>query len=283
MCTFAAQYFDPRDRKAMFEEILPYFTTSDIAGAFIVLGSLNMLMPTHPAPNEAGQIQPQDYLPTFFHLWSLVNRSKTFDVIFFDLFSRLARDTLSCKHVPFAEYGIFTKDQSDLIFTALLRLTEIPVGQASSPYSSMVDLGAGLGIYLEKDKKKSPIGYSIARWIVMSLSPACIDKPGSILSNLEGLMQSIDTFFHPSNQGGWTEMLAQIVFHLVDFFVMRWNRFEETLRSQSQRGHVHGPFLQKVKGAELLFWRDSGARISGAPLDSPWCSTALLPFSARLG
>ena len=224
MCTFASQYFDPGERKAMFDEILPFFTTSDISGAFIVLGSLNMLMPTLPAPNDPGQIQPQDYLPTFFHLWSLVNRSKAFDVIFFDIFSRLARDSLGSAHVPFSEYGIFTKDQSDLIFTALLRLTEIPVGQASSPYSGMVDLGAGLGAYLEKDKKKSPIGYSIARWIVMSLSPACIDKPGSILSNLEGLMQSIDTFFHPSNQGGWTEMLAQIVFHLVDFFVMRYNR-----------------------------------------------------------
>jgi proteasome activator subunit 4 len=224
MCTFAAQYFDPRDRKAMLEELLPYFSTSDVSGAFIVVGALNMLMPTHPASSQPDQLQPQDYLPTFFHLWSLVNRSKAFDMIFFDLFSRLARDSLTSEHVQFSEFGIFTKDQSDLIFTALLRLTEIPVGQASSPYSTMVDLGAGLGMFLERDKKKAPTGYSIARWIVMSLSPSCIDKPGSILSNLEGLMQSIDTFFHPSNQGAWTDMLAQIVFHLVDFFVMRWNR-----------------------------------------------------------
>jgi len=93
------------------------------------------------------------------------------DIYFFDVFSRLARDSLSCEHVPFSEYGIFTKDQSDLIFTALLRLTEIPVGQASSPYSSLIDLGSGLGVYLEKDKRKNPTGYSIARWIVMSLSP----------------------------------------------------------------------------------------------------------------
>jgi proteasome activator subunit 4 len=208
----------------MLEEILPYFSTSEVTGAFIVMGTLNFLMPTHPAPDEPGQLQPQDYLPTFFHLWSLVNRSKAFDVVFFDIFSRLSRDSLTSEHVKFSEYGIFTKDQSDLIFTALLRLTEIPVGQASSPYSPLVDLGAGLGLYLERDRKKNPIGYSIARWIVMSLSPACIDKPGSILSNLEGLMESIDTFFHPSNQGAWTDMLAQIVFHLVDFFVMRWNR-----------------------------------------------------------
>ncbi|CAL3969190.1 unnamed protein product [Diplocarpon coronariae] len=224
MCIFATQYFDPRARQDMLEEILPYFSASEISGAFIVLGSLNMLMPTHPAPDAPGQLQPQDYLPTFFHLWSLVNRSKSADVIFLDLFSRLARDSLTSEHVPFSEQGIFTKDQSDLIFTALLRLTEIPVGQASSPYSGLVDLGAGLGMYLERDRKKVPVSYSIARWIVMSLSPACVGRPGSILSNLEGLMESVDTFFHPSNQGAWTDTLAQVVFHLVDFFVMRCNR-----------------------------------------------------------
>ena len=225
-CVYATQYFDPRERKAMLEEILPYFSTSEITGAFIVVGCLNLIFPTLPAPNEPGQLQPQDYLPTFFHLWGLVNRSKMFDILFFDIFSRLARDSISCAHIPWSEYGIFTKDQSDLIFTAMLRLTEIPVGQASSPYSGMVDLGSGLAAYLEKDKRKTPLGYSIARWIVMSLSPACLDKPGSILASLEGMMESIDTFFHPSNSGAWTDMLSQIVFHLVDFFVMRLNKEE---------------------------------------------------------
>ncbi|RDW94427.1 hypothetical protein BP5796_00190 [Coleophoma crateriformis] len=224
LCLFAQAYFDPRERKAMLDEILPYFSTSEVSNAFIVLGALNMLLPSHPAPDEPGQLQPPDYLPTFFHLWSLVNRSKSADIIFFDIFSRLARDSLSAKHIQFSEYGIFTKDQSDLIFTALLRLTEIPVGQASSPYSGVVDISVGYGTYLEKDKKKHPVGYSIARWLVMSMSPLCIDKPGSILANLEGLMESIDTFFHPSNSGAWSTMLAQITYHLVDFFVMRWNR-----------------------------------------------------------
>jgi len=44
------------------------------------MGALNFLMPTGAAPDEPDQLQPQDYLPTFFHLWSLVNRSKAFDV-----------------------------------------------------------------------------------------------------------------------------------------------------------------------------------------------------------
>ena len=223
-CMLAQLYFDPRERQAMFEEIFPFFTTSEVSGAFIVAGVLNVLMPTTSAPDEPGQLQPGDYLPTFFHLWALVNRSKVFDTIFIDLFSRLARDILACEHVPFGEHGVFSKEQSNLIFTAILRLTEIPVGQASSPYSSNVDLGAGAAVYLERDKKKHPIAYTISRWIVMSLSPACLDAPNSMLSNLEGLIESIDTFFHPSNQGAWTTMLSQLTYHLVDFFVMRWNR-----------------------------------------------------------
>ena len=224
LCTFAQLYFDPKEIPAILEEFLPYYNTSFVEGAFVVSGLLNLLLPTSTPPPGDDSLQPQNHLPTFFHLWSLVNRSKVFDTTFLDLFSRLARDSLPAAHVPFSEYGIFTKDQSALIFTAILRLLEIPVGQATSPYSSAVDAGAGLGIMLERDPKKHPIGHQIARWIIMSLSPACLDKQDSILSNLEGLIQAVETFFHPSNSGAWTRTLSQLVYYLADFFVMRWNR-----------------------------------------------------------
>ena len=224
LCTFAQLYFDPREIPAMLEEFLPYFTTSFAEGAFVVVGLLNLLMPTSPAPADNPKLHPQHYLPTFFHLWSLVNRSKTFDINFLDMFSRLARDSLPTKNVSFTEYGIFTQDQSSLIFTAILRLLEIPVGQATSPYSAVVDLSAGLGLILDRDQRKHPIAHHIARWIVMSLSPACLNKPDSILARLEGLIQAVETFFHPSNSGAWTKTLSQLVYYLSDFFVMRWNR-----------------------------------------------------------
>ena len=41
---------------------------------------------------------------------------------------------------------------------------------------------------------------------------------------LEGLIQAIETFFHPSNSGAWSRTLAQLVYYLADFFVIRWNR-----------------------------------------------------------
>lgn len=205
----------------MLQEILPYFSTSDLSDGFIVLGVLNVLMPTAPAPPTEPLSQPADFLPTFFHLWSLVSRSKVVDSTLLDILSRLARDYLSCLHVPFGEHGIFTREQSDLIFTAVLRLTEIPVGQANSPYSN-VDYSAGMAMFLEKDKKKHPVTYIIARWIVSSLSPHCLEKQSSILNSLEGLLQSVDTFFHPSNNGSWTRMLSQLTYYLSELFVSRW-------------------------------------------------------------
>ncbi|KAI2618536.1 hypothetical protein GGS26DRAFT_380097 [Hypomontagnella submonticulosa] len=223
LCLYSQLYFDPKERRAILEEVLPYFSTSDIQNAYIVIGILNILMPTTPAPPTEPQSQPSDFVPTFFHLWSLMTRSKVVDNAFIDIFSRIARDYLTCRHVPFGEHGVFTREQSDLIFTSILRLTEIPVGQANSPYTSL-DYSAGMGIFLEKDKKKHPISYIIARWVISSLSPHCLDKDNSILNSLEGLMESVDTFFHPSNQGSWTKMLAQLTYYLSELFVSRWNR-----------------------------------------------------------
>ncbi|KAL1840949.1 hypothetical protein VTJ49DRAFT_7608 [Mycothermus thermophilus] len=223
LCLHASSYFDPRERRAILEELLPYFSTSALSNAFIVAGALNVMLPTSPAPPTEPQSQPSDLFPTFFHLWSLMARSKAFDVCFIDILSRMARDYLGCTHVPFTEHGIFTREQSDLVFTAILRLTEIPVGQANSPYTSL-DYASGLGVYLEKDRKKYPVPYMVARWIAHSLSPLCLKHESSVLASLEGLMESIDTFFHPSNQGSWTGFLAQLTYFLTDIFVSRWNR-----------------------------------------------------------
>ena len=233
LCTHAHTYFDPAERRAMLEEFLPYFSVNELPNAFIVVGVLNAL--------SEHQSQPSDFFPTLFHLWSIINRSKAFDVFFIDLFSRLARDHMHCSHVPFGSHGIFTKDQSDLIFTAILRLTQIPVGQANSPYTPL-DYLSGAGVYVEKDKKKYPVAYMISRLIVSSLSPASLQGDDSIMTSLEGFMESIDTFFHPSNQGSWTTMLGQLTLYLTEAFVSRWNR--------EQSGELDLPEDRKIN-AEL--------------------------------
>ncbi|WEW60774.1 Proteasome activator BLM10 [Emydomyces testavorans] len=224
LASFAQLYFNPLEIPAMLEEFLPHFTTSFSEGAFVVVGLMNLFLPTSPGPEGRTDLYPQHYLPTYFHLWSSVNRSRIFDINFLDMFSRLARDWLPAKYVSFSEFGIFTSEQTALIFTAILRLLEIPVGQATSSYSAVVDLSGGLGAMLDRDARGHPVAHHIARLIVMSLSPACVDASESTLSLLEGLIQAVETFFHPSNAGAWSKALSQLINYLADFFVMRWNR-----------------------------------------------------------
>ena len=224
----------------MLEEFLPYFSVNELPNAFIVIGALNGLLPSNPAPESALESQPNHFFPTLFHLWSILNRSKSVDIFLIDLFSRFARDHMHCSYVPFSEFGIFNKEQSNLIFTAILRLTQIPVGQANSPYTSL-DYLSGAGIYVEKDKKKYPVAYMISRLVVSSLSPLCLESNDSVMSSLEGLVESIDTFFHPSNQGSWTTMLGQITLFLTDAFVSRWNK--------EQSGELDIPQERKINAA----------------------------------
>ena len=226
LCTFAQLFFDPWDIPAMLEEFLPFYSMSFSEHAFVVLGLFNLMLPTAAPPAGEDKLQPQYYLPTLFHLWSTINRSMMADMRMLDIFSRQARDCLGAEQVEFGPCGLFTEEQSSLIFTAVLRLLEVPVGQATTPYSATVDIGAGNAILLDRDPRKHPVSHSIARWIVMSMSPKCLDATNnrSTLHQLEALIQGIETFFHPSNSGTWTKPLAQLVYYLSDFFVMRWNR-----------------------------------------------------------
>lgn len=226
LCTFAQLFFDPTEVPAMLEEFLPYFSMSFSEHAFVVTGLLNLMLPTTAPPADEPNLQPQYYLPTIFHLWCIINRSMMIDTRMLDILSRQARDCLGAEQVPFGPFGLFTQEQSSQIFTAVLRLLEIPVGQAMTPYSGTVDIGAGQAVVLDRDPRKHPVSHSIARWIVMSLSPQCLEatEKGSVLHQLEALIEGIETFFHPSNSGGWTKPLAQLVYYLADFFVMRWNR-----------------------------------------------------------
>ncbi|KAH6959709.1 hypothetical protein BKA56DRAFT_624244 [Ilyonectria sp. MPI-CAGE-AT-0026] len=200
LCTHAHIYFDPADRR-------------DDAGRVLAL-----LQPIQHPCMSTSRSQAISSLPSST-FGRFINRSKAFDVFFIDLFPRMARDHMHCSYVPFAAHGIFTKDQSDLIFTAILRLTQIPVGQASSPYTPL-DYLSWAGGYVEK----YPVAYMVARLIVSSFSPATLDEEDSTMSSLEGFMESIDTYFHPSNHGAWSTMLGQLTLYLTEAFVSRWNR-----------------------------------------------------------
>ncbi|KMU76511.1 hypothetical protein CISG_01244 [Coccidioides immitis RMSCC 3703] len=216
LCAFAQLYFDPLEIPAMLEEFLPHFTTSFTEGAFVVVGLMNLFLPTSPGPEDRTDLYPQHYLPTYFHLWSTVNRSRTFDVNFLDLLSRLARDWLPANYVSFSEFGILTSEQTSLIFTAILRLLEIPVGQATSSYSAVVDLSAGLGIMLDRDSRGHPVAHHIARVFTLleNLPDAARVRSGSPEENV---LNTLPATFTPLLASLSPELYDVALHKIVDF------------------------------------------------------------------
>ena len=173
---------------------------------------------------QTAEKQHQYYLPTLFNMWSQVACSRLADENFVDLFSRLARDSLLARHIPFSEYGVFTYQQSALIFTAILRLLDIPDENSNSAYQQVREHSGRARAQLESDTETPPAAQNVAQLIIMSLSPACLVHSDSVLSNLKILLQAVETHFHPSNSGDWTLTLSQLTFHLADMFVLRWNQ-----------------------------------------------------------
>lgn len=112
------------------------------------------------------------------------------------------------------------------MFTSALRLIEVPVGRSGSPYISSYN-----NDYSSKpDNKKSGAARPLARWIAYSLSAYCLDDlsgssdNSNTLRGLQGLIQSVETFYHPSNSGVWTKHLSRFLQSLTDFFALRWFR-----------------------------------------------------------
>lgn len=226
VCKTASLYFDPEQVPAMFEELLPYFSIVNPEHVHTVITLLNLLFPTAPMKQTAEK-QHQCYLPTLFNTWSQVACSQFADENFVDLFSRLARDSLLARHIAFSEYGVFTDQQSALIFTAIFRLLDIPDENSNSAYRQVREHSQRASFLMQAqfdDTENHPAAQNVAQLIIMSLSPACLVHSVSVLLKLENLLQAVEIYFHPSNSGNWTLTLSQLIFHLADMFVLRWNQ-----------------------------------------------------------
>jgi proteasome activator subunit 4 len=68
---------------------------------------------------------PDEYLPTLFSLWSMFTGSATVDSMFTALMSRVAEANIAKKD------GLFTSSQVKTVFTAGLRMMNLPVGSRS--------------------------------------------------------------------------------------------------------------------------------------------------------
>ncbi|KAG4301750.1 hypothetical protein PCK1_001987 [Pneumocystis canis] len=216
----ARLYFPSEEIPNILDELLPHFNTSIISNAFIVAGMLNLFLPCHPPLKNDPKLEPQYWLPAkaIFHLWLLVSNSSHYDSIFLDLLGRLAKENLSS---PTRIFCLFTDNQLSHIFTTILRLFNIPVGNIKSSISNNIDSQIGIASILQQ----KGFAKEAAKLIIYSISPLCLTekKEIKVLLQLKSLIKSIETYFHPLNHGPWTINLGKFLYNLSNYFVGRWN------------------------------------------------------------
>lgn len=204
----------------------PYTNQFSPIKASVSHNVLSLLILLSPAPPQAQSydapprdfIHPQDLLPTIFHLWTLVPRSSLYDYQCLDLVATIVSDSISSSYVDFKNPGgLLTEAQLNIAFSAILRLLEIPVSSAGSPY-----LNSGETVSLAKDGDRKPkCARPIAFLVVYSLAG---DIGGqTVLERFSTLISACETFCHPSNYGSWTRNIMYTICTTVEYFVLRWN------------------------------------------------------------
>ncbi|KJE97899.1 proteasome activator subunit 4 [Capsaspora owczarzaki ATCC 30864] len=212
LCTLmqaCRDFFAPSAAQELLDEYLPMLVPVD--SSFDEASQmLSLLLPTRQvvekhmiqaqlaAPSTPIPIlKPEQAVPWFSPLmqtWRWTEDRKPWDCRFLELFSRLAQH--SCGLLDWSEV-------SDRFFTAIARQLEIPSGAGFLP--------SARGGKLRGEQVDT------SRWIVGAMRP-----DGAILDRLESLLQSIETYYHPSNNGAWSDGLSVFLHRLADTFSSRY-------------------------------------------------------------
>ncbi|OAG34663.1 hypothetical protein AYO21_11175 [Fonsecaea monophora] len=239
----ARYFFDPGERLAVAEEILPYFDTGDSQAAVRAVIMMALMSPTQPAPEASSDCQPSSLLPMHFSLFAKLFRTQVATEVLMRIVSPLAQNHLTCKHVPFGAFGIFDEMQSRELFAAISRLALIDDRRSDDSFHD-----GSLSWH-----RRMRAARNAADWIVFSLSPLCSEKQNSMLSGLESLIASITVLYHPNSTIlAQLDFITNLLWYIIHSFCKRYHR--------EQSGELDTPAERRIndelRGAFVRLLRD---------------------------
>ncbi|KAK6098331.1 Proteasome activator BLM10 [Batrachochytrium dendrobatidis] len=279
---YAQRFFSPEFATKLLELYFPRINIHYFPSMITRLSVVMLLLPVNVVP-----IAPKDmtvhaslsetpkffWIPTFFSIWQMVVNVPTYDMLFIDLFGRLAEEQLATP-----EYCAWTDDQIRVIFTIGMKNFGLPIGSGSSGMERMPirkhdsglpiqPNGSDKNIQLMEGMSKSKVEY-LAKFIVYTIFPPQVDSKQystKTLEHLEMLIQAIESFFHPSNTGKWSFPISHFIKTLSQEFVSRCKNEEdpETKVSPHYRitADIKQRFVMLLKTVAYLgmFGKDSRA------------------------
>ncbi|KAL1709113.1 hypothetical protein EV121DRAFT_267575 [Schizophyllum commune] len=224
----------------------------------------------------------EQYMPLVFKLWEAFNSS-----VLDDRFLELASE-LSERHVagsagpeggaPWKDIGIWTEDEWNLLIGKGFGSLNVPVG--TGKFTLATSTHADILTRPSRIKKTISRPNALAKLLVYSMAVDGPVRPPTpvrgaqqqgypagckALETLERLVTCTETFFHPSNTGPWTPVLATLLHHLTTEFIQRWKEEElpecDTPVGQRLTPAIRKSFVQILRTPALLgmFSKDSGS------------------------
>ncbi|KAI1320115.1 hypothetical protein EDD11_002087 [Mortierella claussenii] len=187
----AQRFFPKNATKEILEEFLPKMSTSSLPELLKAQSYLSTFLPTSI---DSG-MDPQEWMPAIFRLWSMVARSSEFDRNMLSLIGRIAEDHVGVK-------DLFTQAQVRAMFSAGLAALNLPVGKGQR--TNNVDAEGGISHKAVSRNDMRIVSFVL--FIVYTINPVSEmeDPKSSSLAHLGDLIQATESYFHPSNSGQWS-------------------------------------------------------------------------------
>ncbi|ODV82229.1 uncharacterized protein CANTADRAFT_88150 [Suhomyces tanzawaensis NRRL Y-17324] len=202
----ASVFFDDDSLPLVYAKLGSRFS---IANASLVLSSMSLLPLRF---TKGGMEDPKDirhYLASFFYMWKKLSKSSGFDSQITSRLGLVAMSALfkindvpdSISYIKIGDYGIFSKDQMKFMINTLTNSLSIMIEK----YSSM----------------KTKFFHGFASTIVYSINGGS-PKTDGIIENLRTLLNAIQSYVHPSNNGEWSRPISKLVLSLIYQFHKRY-------------------------------------------------------------
>eukprot|EP01080_Neovahlkampfia_damariscottae_P004215 gene4215-7552_t len=151
-----------------------------------------------------------ELIDEFLNIWNLVGLYPTYDLGFVSLFSNFAEENIG--KIKWELY-------SDNLFAKFLKFFDVPIGNAPSIYDEYPN--EECNIFGSFEYSKNLLMIQVSKLIIWMISPE-----NNTLDYLKKLIKSIDSYFHPSNEGNWTGILG-------DFLLILCTRFAKRLKKEN--------------------------------------------------
>ncbi|KAJ2706444.1 Proteasome activator BLM10 [Coemansia sp. IMI 203386] len=206
------RFFPPTAAREVLEELLPQIQFNSMDWQLLIVQLINLFVPTTRAPKGFvldDKDKPEKWLPTIFSLWSFNLRMSGYDAYFMNLVTCLAMEQKGAFR--------FTNQQIRFAFASGLHFFNLPVtrGSASLPRSVATSLTDTSHFYQLPQGGSLPLSeeraHTFARFIVYTMYD---EEAGGTLELFEQLVQMIEPFYHPSNNGGWSGILSRFLRNL---------------------------------------------------------------------